>query len=333
MRAAVIAALAGALALPGSLGAQDSAGIRADARVIDVHLHALPAEFGGPPPRSICAPFRRFPAREPTRVWGEEIHEHLAGGACGRSLLAPTTTKEIMERTLDELERLDVVAVTSGPLELVAAYDEHAPDRILRGLIFDLGPDAVSPDSLRRLHAAGALDVLGEVITQYSGIAPDDPRLEPYWALAEELDIPLAIHIGPGPPGAPYLAWPGFRAALSDPRTLEPVLVRHPKLRVWVMHAAWPMIDEMLAMLYVHPQLHVDVGIIDYMLPRAEFHRYLRRLVEAGFGDRVMFGSDQMIWPDAIEIAIESIESADFLTDDQKRAILRDNAARFLRLD
>jgi predicted TIM-barrel fold metal-dependent hydrolase len=46
-----------------------------------------------------------------------------------------------------------------------------------------------------------------------------------------------------------------------------------------------------------------------------------------------MFGSDQMIWPDAIEIAIESIESADFLTDDQKRAILHDNAARFLRLD
>jgi predicted TIM-barrel fold metal-dependent hydrolase len=46
-----------------------------------------------------------------------------------------------------------------------------------------------------------------------------------------------------------------------------------------------------------------------------------------------MFGSDQMIWPDGIEQAIESIQEAPFLTAQQKRAILHDNAARFLRLD
>ena len=45
-----------------------------------------------------------------------------------------------------------------------------------------------------------------------------------------------------------------------------------------------------------------------------------------------MFGSDQMIWPEAIEIAIESIETAEFLTEDQKRDIFYNNAARFLRL-
>ena len=68
-------------------------------------------------------------------------------------------------------------------------------------------------------------------------------------------------------------------------------------------------------------------------MPRAEFHRYLRRIVEAGFGNRVMFGSDQMIWPDALEAAIVAIETADFLSDAQKRDILYHNAARFLRLD
>jgi len=56
------------------------------------------------------------------------------------------------------------------------------------------------------------------------------------------------------------------------------------------------------------------------------------RIVEAGFGKRVMFGSDQMVWPDALEAAIRSVETADFLTEDQKRDILYDNAARFLRL-
>jgi len=45
-----------------------------------------------------------------------------------------------------------------------------------------------------------------------------------------------------------------------------------------------------------------------------------------------MFGSDQMTWPDAIGMAVEAIERANFLTEEQKRDILYNNAARFLRL-
>jgi hypothetical protein len=56
-------------------------------------------------------------------------------------------------------------------------------------------------------------------------------------------------------------------------------------------------------------------------------------LVEAGYGKRVMFGSDQMIWPEAIEVAVKSITEAPFLSAQQKRDILYNNAARFLRLD
>jgi hypothetical protein len=44
------------------------------------------------------------------------------------------------------------------------------------------------------------------------------------------------------------------------------------------------------------------------------------------------FGSDQMVWPEALEFAIQSIEMADFLTEGQRRDILYNNAARFLRL-
>ena len=32
-----------------------------------------------------------------------------------------------------------------------------------------------------------------------------------------------------------------------------------------------------------HPQVYVDVAVIDFVLPRVEFHRYLQRIVEAGF--------------------------------------------------
>jgi predicted TIM-barrel fold metal-dependent hydrolase len=45
-----------------------------------------------------------------------------------------------------------------------------------------------------------------------------------------------------------------------------------------------------------------------------------------------MFGSDEMVWPDALSAAIDSIQNAPSLTSAQKRDILYNNAARFLRL-
>jgi hypothetical protein len=45
-----------------------------------------------------------------------------------------------------------------------------------------------------------------------------------------------------------------------------------------------------------------------------------------------MFGSDQMVWPEAIGMAVQGIESAAFLTQEQKRDILYSNAVRFFRL-
>ena len=55
--------------------------------------------------------------------------------------------------------------------------------------------------------------------------------------------------------------------------------------------------------------------------------------MRAGVGKRLMFGSDQVYWPETIGRAIEAIESADFLTDEQRRDIFYNNAARFLRLN
>jgi uncharacterized protein len=110
------------------------------------------------------------------------------------------------------------------------------------------------------------------------------------------------------------------------------VLVKHPKLRVYIMHAGFPMIDEMVTMLYTYPQLHVDIAVLTYTQPPEEFHRFLRRIVEAGFVKRVMWGSDQMVWPGVIDPRLAAIEEADYLSDEDKRDIFYNNAARFLRL-
>lgn len=129
-----------------------------------------------------------------------------------------------------------------------------------------------------------------------------------------------------------YLGSEGYRARLHSALTIEEVLVRHPRLRVYLMHAGYPMLDDLLAVLYAHPQVYVDVGVIVFTQPPQAFYRYLRGIVEAGFGNRVMFGSDQMVWPGVLERAITVIEDAPFLSEEQKRDILYNNAARFLRL-
>jgi predicted TIM-barrel fold metal-dependent hydrolase len=120
--------------------------------------------------------------------------------------------------------------------------------------------------------------------------------------------------------------------SLTNPLLLEDVLLKHPKMRVYVMHAGWPMADAMVALMYAHPQVHVDTAVIGFTQPRAEFHAYLKRLVEAGYGKRIMFGSDQMVWPESTDVGIAAIKEAPFLSAEQKRDILYNNAARFLRL-
>ena len=292
-----------------------------------MHLHALPVDAQGPPPQAICAPFASWPWRDP-RLTPEQFAAFLfkEGRWCEKPLWSPMTDAENLERSLEILRRKNVRGAVSGAPAILDRWVQSDPRRLWRA---ECGP----VPELRQALDAGTVQVVAECAPQYEGTSPDDPSLEPLFALAEEKDVPLGIHVGPGPPGAPYLGAGRYEMKLSNPLALEKVLVRHPKLRLWVMHAGWPLADEMLGLLYAHPQAYVDVGVIVYAWPRAEFYGYLKRLVDAGFVDRVMFGSDQMIWPEAIERAIQSIEEAPFLTAAQKRAIFHDNAARFLRLD
>src|SRR5262249_14056452 len=98
------------------------------------------------------------------------------------------------------------------------------------------------------------------------------------------------------------------------------------------MHVGWPSLEETIAILFHYPQVYTDLGAIDWLLPRAEFHGYLGALTRAGFGKRIMFGSDQMFWPEAIGMAVEAVDSAKFLTASEKRDIFYGNAVRFFRL-
>ncbi|HEV2617814.1 MAG TPA: amidohydrolase family protein [Candidatus Acidoferrales bacterium] len=300
--------------------------------VIDMHLHADHVDSQGPPPIFICAPFSIWPTRDPKTGGDAYGMSFLKHPPCESPLQSASTDEEMMRRTLKIMQLRNVTALASGPPDIVAKWREAGGDRILPATPFDPKSGKPTVAELRQLVKNGQVVAFAEIGQQYEGIAANDPRMEPYYALAEELDVPVGIHMGPGPPGATYFFAPNYRMRFSSLLILEDVLARHPKLRLWAMHAGWPLGDDAIATLYAHPQLYVDIGIIDYAFPRKEFYGYLQRLIDAGFEKRIMFGSDEMVWPDALAAAIDSIQNAPSLTSEQKRDILYNNAARFLRL-
>ncbi len=269
--------------------------------IIDVHVHAYPAWRG--------AEAAWFP----------------------RGLELPKTDEEVIDEMFDRFERLNIVkAVVFGPT--LESWKQKSSDKIIPGWQSSIARNTQEDlDALRQSIKDGQTEVIGEILAQYAGLAPNDPALEPYYALAEEMDVPVGIHVGPGPPGSALGNSPLYRMRNGKPLLLEDVLVKHPKLRLYVMHAGWPFLDEMVALMSQYPHVYIDISA-SWLIPRDEFHFFLRRLVQTGFHKRIMFGSDQMYWPDAIELAIDTIESADFLTYAQKRDIFYNNAVEFFRL-
>jgi hypothetical protein len=258
-----------------------------------------------------------------------------------------------LESTLNAMDSLNVrFVMLTGVPDVLFAWREDVEARVgvLPGLLFpcenglavmhgrpcfESGEDWPDLDSLRRDIEAGRVGALGEITTQFLGLGPSDPALEPYFALADEYDLPIFIHMGPGTPGTAYpgdfseLTPTNYRATAGNPLLLEEALLKHPRVRVVVVHSGWPLADEMVFMLYQHPQVYAEVGLLQHTdwFPRTEYYSFLRRLVEAGFARRILFGSDA-----DLAQGIDAILEADFLTEQQKRDILCNNAARFLRL-
>jgi predicted TIM-barrel fold metal-dependent hydrolase len=296
--------------------------------IIDMHVHANHANFAGQVPMTLCIHNDEFPTSQTGEHWGDSLLANTI--KCKHPIVSPLTDDEVMNKTLAIFRKKNIIGVTNG--RLLEKWIAAEPDRIIPSLIYRADGTDPSAASMKALFKDGKFRVFGEIHAQYEGISAADSSLADYWAMAEELNIPVGIHIGPGPIGAPYLGWKNYRAFLHSPLQLEEVLVKHPRLRVYIMHAAWPMIDDLLAMLWSHPQLYVDISGIITDLNEKAFYSYLQKIIEPGFGNRIMYGSDSMIWPELVEESLKTIEHATFLSEKQKRDILYNNAARFLNL-
>ena len=298
--------------------------------VIDVHVHAMLESFPGGGP--MCPNTPKFLASDP------DTKEGMSGWSNQNDCtpkLYPAAKGEYLQDLVSEMKRLNVTAVVFGDPASVEKFEQAAPGRVIPGTSFNgQNPgERSSVEDLRKTFTSGGFKVMGEIGLQYEGLSPSDPSVDKYFALAEQMDIPVAIHMGTGGSGRANITSPKFRGSMGDPLLLEDLLARHRRLRVQVMHAGYPMIDNMLTLLQANSHVYVDIAGLIWSYPIKEVNRYIERLVDAGFEDRVMFGTDQMEWPKLMAYSISIIQNADYLTPEQKRDILYKNAARFYRLD
>lgn len=300
------------------------------APVIDVHMHAMDDAPWATP---VCPNQARFEASDPAD--GPEAPFGWSKEECSPKLY-PAPKGQYMKMVLAEMERMNVRGVVFGAPDAVKKWQAAAPSRVIPGTAFGRVAASDPAKELKMLEVAFGQDgfkVMGEIGLQYEGISPSDMRVDPFFALAEKLDIPVAIHMGTGGSGRANIGTPTYRGSMGNPLLLEELLARHPKLRVQVMHAGYPMIDNMLTLLQANSHVYVDLAGLIWSYPRKDVNRYIERLVDGGFGDRIMYGTDQLAWPGLMAYSIGLIQNADYLSPEQKRDILYNNAARFLRLD
>ena len=199
--------------------------------IIDMHMHAYNA---------------------PNPLFGE-----AANPVTGEKRFGSENPASHQKETFEIMEKhnivVGVISSPDGDNKVLREWSRNSPGKILIGQSV-VHPDKLNADSVRLHFMRDQVDIIGEVMPTYAGILPSDQRLVKIFDLAEELKVPLGFHLFPGgPAGGAYFAYPLTRASQAKPLQLEELLITHPKVKVYIMHAGWPFLEDMKALMYAHP--------------------------------------------------------------------------------
>jgi len=243
---------------------------------------------------------------------------------------APATFNEFKAKIREQFEKFNIVyAVKSGGL-----FDADMEERMLKGYESNTIPK-IDTLEFKTLIDEGKIQVLGELMLMFNGLTIADPDFAPYLKICEREGIPIALHTGQGPPNI-YKYYPKFRLNLGDPLLIDEVLIKYPKLKIYLMHAGIPFYENTLALMEQYPQVYCDLGAVLWIkkgLSPSHLEDFLMKAKEYGFIDRIMFGSDVMYWASRIEQSIQKLESFEFLNEGDKRKIFYENAVTFFELN
>ena len=150
----------------------------------------------------------------------------------------------------------------------------------------------------------------------YQQYYPNDARIYPIYAKAQDLKIPVLLHMGSS-------VFAGSRLKYADPLYLDDVAIDFPELVLIQSHCGRPFWYETASTL---ARLHANVFMEVAGLPPQKLLTYFPELER--LADKVIYGSD---WPGVPTIR-ENIQALRDLAmaEDAKRKILGENAVRLL---
>jgi predicted TIM-barrel fold metal-dependent hydrolase len=152
----------------------------------------------------------------------------------------------------------------------------------------------------------------------YQYYYPNDSMLYPLYAKAQELGIPVSIHLGSS-------VFAGSRIKYGDPLLLDDVAVDFPDLPLLMCHCGRPFwYDQAFGMARLHRNVYMELS----GLPPQKLLTFFPELERVA--DQVIYGSD---WPGVATMAenIQTINSLN-LREETKRKILGENGAKLLKL-
>lgn len=152
----------------------------------------------------------------------------------------------------------------------------------------------------------------------YQLFYPNEAKIYPLYAKAQELDIPVLFHTGSS-------VFKGSRLKYGDPIYIDDVAIDFPKLMLLQAHCGRPFwYEKALALSQLHENVYMEISGLPPQNLLFNFPK-LERVAH-----KVIYGSD---WPGVPTIkenivAIQGLE----ISDQAKQMILGGNAARLLKL-
>lgn len=235
---------------------------------------------------------------------------------------------EVSEVPFEEQNRLTSELVSKHPDRLAwcAGVDPRRPNAasFVKKAITEWGARGL------KLYCAG-------------GFYPNDRIVYPIYEVLQEYGVPAMFHVGPNAL-APMLS------KYTHPLHLEEVSIDFPDLTLHAGHGgvgharhSFGWYQDMLAIAELHGNIVIDTAIWQGMAQRdpQRFYGYLRNAVDVLGADRVMYATD---WANPAvpsngwflkmfqEIPEEVKEAGVDFSEDEKRAILGENAARIYKL-
>lgn len=182
---------------------------------------------------------------------------------------------------------------------------------------------------LEKLYKNGTFKYLGETSFHSMGILPTEPQFDDYWKVAERYQIPIGFHADAGPYKRNMEETPNWNEDYGNPLLLMPVFEKYPNLKIYLMHYPGRYYNECIEVMKKYPQVYCEISAVSMFAPKERWEPRVKKLYDEGLGDRLMFGSDYV---GTIRKNIEIIYNIEWLTDEQKRDIYYNNAAKFLNL-